>query len=75
MHELSSWQRLLQSFQSSYFATADFCFRMICARARKELFTASAFGKARATSGSSTTTFVPSACRRAYLPRTPAEKS
>ena len=45
------------------------------ASARKELFTTLLLGKALATSDSSTTTFVPCAKRRAYLPRTPREKS
>ena len=45
------------------------------AGARKELFTALELGKTLATSDSKTTTFVPWANRRAYLPRTPFEKS
>lgn len=48
---------------------------MIPASARNELFTSSALGKTFATSDSKTTTFVPCAKRRAYLPRTPREKS
>ena len=47
--------------EGPYFATTDFCCRMISASARKEVFTARAFGNARATSGSSTITFVPCA--------------
>lgn len=43
--------------------------------ARKVLFTSAAVGKASATSGSSTTTFVPEAYRAACLPRTPPLKS
>ena len=48
---------------------------MIPASARNELFTALALGKTFATSASKTTTFVPCAKRRAYLPRTPRQKS
>src|SRR5262245_36116201 len=43
--------------------------------ARSAWLTASAVGKAAATSGASTTTFVPSAYRFAYLPRSPWLKS
>lgn len=45
------------------------------ASARSDSFTAAALGNAFATSGSSSTTFVPCAKRRAYLPRTPPAKS
>src|SRR6185436_18197603 len=48
---------------------------MIVAKGRNERFTASALGNTFATSGSSTTTFVPSAYRRGYFPRTPPAKS
>lgn len=44
-------------------------------RARRARFTAPAFGNAWAMSGSSTTTFVPSRYRAAYLPRIPLRKS
>ncbi len=44
-------------------------------RARSARFTAPAFGNASAMSGSSTTTFVPSRHRTAYLPRIPPRKS
>lgn len=42
---------------------------------RRARFTEAESGKAAATSGSRTTTFVPSAYRLAYLPRTPPRKS
>lgn len=47
----------------------------ICVTVRSVSLTASPLGNRRATSGSSTTTLLPSANRWAYLPRTPAEKS
>ena len=59
----------------NYFARTFSRSRMIPAKARNELFTALALGKTFATSASKTTTFVPCAKRRAYLPRTPREKS
>jgi len=49
--------------------------RIIFASARSASFTAVDVGNMSATSGSKTTTFVPSAKRAAYLPRTPFEKS
>jgi hypothetical protein len=58
-----------------YFSASDFRRRMISARLRNELFTALAFGKTFATSGSNTTTLLPRVWRRAYFPRTPFEKS
>ncbi len=58
-----------------YFAARDLRRQMMFARLRSELFTASAFGKIFATSGSNTTTLLPRAWRRAYFPRTPFEKS
>jgi hypothetical protein len=42
-----------------YFDASDLRRRIISARLRSELFTASAFGNAFATSGSNTTTLVP----------------
>jgi hypothetical protein len=42
---------------------------------RSDAFTFFDVGKTFATSGSKTTTFVPSAQRRAYFPRRPCEKS
>src|SRR5262245_3532316 len=47
----------------------------IAARARSASLTALESGNTAATSGSSRTTFVPSAYRFAYLPRTPPRKS
>src|SRR5262249_3599598 len=44
-----------------YFVAGAFLRRMISARLRSELFTASAFGKILATSGSNTTTLLPRA--------------
>jgi hypothetical protein len=48
---------------------------MILASARREVFTALALGNTSATSDAKTTTLLPCAKRRAYLPRTPREKS
>src|SRR6266545_3059878 len=59
----------------NYFARIFSRWRMIPASARNELFTVSLLGKTLATSDSRTTTFAPCANRRAYLPRTPREKS
>ena len=44
-----------------YFAAGDLRRRMMSARLRSELFTASAFGNTFATSGSNTTTLLPRA--------------
>jgi len=44
-----------------YFAGSDFRRRMIFAKLRSELFTASPFGNTFATSGSNTTTLLPRA--------------
>src|SRR5205823_2456813 len=49
--------------------------RAIFASARRASLTDSGSGNAAATSGASTTTFVPAAYRRAYLPRSPRLKS
>src|SRR5688572_3251714 len=47
--------------QNDYRAAFFFCCRKIPARARKDIFTASAFGNILATSGSRSTTLVPCA--------------
>src|SRR5437879_5508608 len=49
--------------------------RLVSIRLRNALLTASSFGKALATCGSSTITFVDSRIRFAYLPRTNSPKS
>src|SRR5438093_477246 len=59
----------------NYFARTFSRRRMIPAKPRNALFTVSLLGKTLATSDSKTTTFAPCANRRAYLPRTPREKS
>lgn len=67
--------RLRRVVRKSHFARALSRSRMIPASARNELFTDLLLGKTLARSASSTTRFVPCANRRAYLPRTPREKS
>jgi len=61
--------------RDDYFAKASSRWRMMRAKTRSDLLTASLLGKTLATSDSSLTRFVPCANRRAYLPRTPREKS
>ena len=51
------------------------CFRAMAVKARSAWLTDRESRNTRATSGSSTTTLLPAAYRRAYLPRTPPEKS
>ncbi len=53
--------QIVRALKTVYLPAADFCSRMIFASARSDPFTALALGKARATSGSSTTTLVPCA--------------